>query len=85
MKFLSEIFSLQAKTGASVFCTSRFIPEIMREFETVACPSLEIRATKEDVQTYLDAHIPQLPPFVRHNTQLQDEIKTEIGKVVDGM
>ena len=32
-KFLSEIFNLQAKTGANLFATSRFIPEIMKEFE----------------------------------------------------
>jgi hypothetical protein len=32
-KLLSEIFSLQAKTGASLFGTSRFIPEIIKEFE----------------------------------------------------
>lgn len=39
---LSEIFSLQAKTGANLFSTSRFIPEVTKEFE--GSISIEIRA-----------------------------------------
>ena len=40
-KFLSEVFNLQDKTGASLFTTPRFIPEITKEFEGAI--SLEIR------------------------------------------
>jgi hypothetical protein len=80
---LSEIFSLQAKTGVSLFATSRFIPEIMKEFE--GCISLEIRASEEDVQRYLDGHMSQLPPFISGKPGLQETIKTEITKAVDGM
>jgi Cdc6-like AAA superfamily ATPase len=32
-RFLSEIFGLQAKTGANLFATSRFIPEIKKELK----------------------------------------------------
>ena len=32
-KLLSEMLNLQAKTGANIFATSRFIPEITNEFE----------------------------------------------------
>ena len=46
-RFLSEIFNLQAKTGINIFSTSRFIPEIMKEFEGSIL--LEIRASSEDV------------------------------------
>jgi hypothetical protein len=46
-KLLSEIFSLQSKTGLNVFATSRFIPEIMKGFED--CVSLEIRAGDDNV------------------------------------
>jgi Cdc6-like AAA superfamily ATPase len=80
---LSEIFKLQAKTGASLFATSRFIPEIMKEFE--GSISLEIRASDEDVRKYLEGHISWLPSFVLRNLDLQEEIKTEIIKAVDGM
>lgn len=82
-RFLSEIFNLQAKTKANLFVTSRFIPEIMREFE--GCVSLEIHASDEDVRRYLDGHMSQLPSFVLRSLDLQEEIKTAIIKTVDGM
>jgi Cdc6-like AAA superfamily ATPase len=82
-KFLSEIFNLQVKTGVNLFTTSRFIPEIIREFEESI--SLEIRASSEDVQRYLDGHMSQLPVFVLRSLDLQEEIRTTITKAVDGM
>ena len=80
---LSEIFNLQAKTAVSIFVTSRFIPEIEREFERGLL--LEIRASDEDVQRYLDSHMFQLPSFVSNNLDLKEEIKTAIVNAVDGM
>jgi hypothetical protein len=82
-KFLLEVFKLQNKTGTNIFATSRFIPEIMKEFE--GSISLEIRARHEDVQRYLDAHMFELPLCVSRNRALQDTIKAEIIKAVDGM
>jgi Cdc6-like AAA superfamily ATPase len=82
-RFLSEIFNLHAKTGANLFTTSRFIPEIVKEFK--GCLSLEIRASNEDVKRYLDGHMSQLPSFVLANFGLQREIKAAIAQAVDGM
>jgi Cdc6-like AAA superfamily ATPase len=82
-RFLSEIFILQANTGANFFATSRFIPEIIKDFE--GCISLEIRASDGDVQRYLDGHMSMLPSFVSRSLDLQEEIKTEIIKAVNGM
>jgi NACHT domain len=82
-KLLSEIFNIQAKTGANFFATSRFIPEIIKDFK--GSVSLEIRAHDEDVRRYLDGHMSLLPSFVLRSRDLQEEIKTEIIKVVDGM
>jgi hypothetical protein len=82
-KLLSEIFNLQARTGAYFFATSRFIPEIGKEFE--GSISIEIRASDDDVQRYLDGHMSQLPACVSRSSDLQEEIKTEITKAVDGM
>ena len=82
-KFLSDIFNLQAKTKANLFATSRLIPDITDEFR--GSPSLEIRANDGDVRRYLDGHMSQLRSFVSRNPKLQDEIKTEIVKAVDGM
>jgi hypothetical protein len=82
-KFLSEIFNLQAKSGASLFVTSRFIPEVTEKFK--GCPSREILASDEDVRRYLDGHMSPRRAFLRENSELQDEIKTKIVKATKGM
>jgi hypothetical protein len=81
-KFLSEIFSLQAKTRTNFFATSRPIPDIEKEFK--GYPSCEILASDEDVRRYLDGHMSQLPGFVSKRQDLQEEIKTEILQAVKG-
>jgi hypothetical protein len=82
-RLLSEIFSLQSMKGANLFVTSRFIPEITEKFG--GSLSLEVRAIDEDVERWMDGHMSQLPSFVRGNQDLQQEIKTEIVKAIDGM
>ena len=82
-RFLSEIFSLQANQGANLFATSRFIPEITTRFQGNI--SLEIRANKEDIESYLEAHMRHLSSFDDWNRQLRDEIKVAIADAVDGM
>lgn len=81
-QFLSELFSLQAATQASIFATSRFIPEITERFTSLV---LEIRASGDDICRYLDGHISRLPGFVDRDSVLQEEIKASIVTAVDGM
>ena len=81
MRLLSEIFSLQAKTGANLFVTSRFIPEIMKKFEGIIV--LEIRASDEDVSRYVEGRMSQ--SIISEYPGLQDTIRTEIVKAADGM
>jgi hypothetical protein len=82
-KFLQAVFNLQLTYGANIFATSRFNPEIATKFS--ASMSVEIRARDDDVRTYLEGQMGQLPSFVKRNRQLQDEIKTKISDAVDGM
>ena len=82
-KFLSEIFKLQVKSGASLFATSRFISEVTEKFK--GCPSQEILASDEDVRKYLDDHMSPRRAVLRENLKLQDEIKTKIVKATKGM
>ena len=82
-RLLSEIFSLQAKTEANFFATSRPTPYIEREFK--GCISLEILASDEDIRRYLDGHMSQLPEFVLKRPDLQEEIKTKIAGAAEGM
>ena len=81
--FLKEMLNPQTETEVNIFATSRFIPEVVKAFEGKA--SLEIRASKEDVQKYLDENLSQLPPYVQMSKPLQNEIKAECGRAVDGM
>ncbi|KAF3393739.1 putative ankyrin repeat protein [Penicillium rolfsii] len=80
---LSELLSLQTECGANIFVTSRYVPDVVKKFE--ANISVEIRARDHDVQRYLDGNLSQLPAFVTSSPELQDEIKTEIVRAVDGM
>jgi hypothetical protein len=81
MTFLTEIFSLQAKTGAKLFATSRFVPDINEKFKGTII--LEIRAHDEDVRQYLDGRISRSGQKLLETHR--EEIKTEITKAVDGM
>jgi predicted ATPase len=82
-ELLSELFDLQAKYQTNLFATSRFLPENDETFKSSI--RLEIRASEQDVQKYLDGHLSLLPKFVRDNPELKNEVKCEITKAVDGM
>lgn len=82
-RFISNIFNLQAKTGAKLFTTSRPILDIEKQFKGYL--SCEILASDEDVRRYLDGHMSQLPTFILSRPKLQEEIKTEIVRAVEGM
>ncbi|KAL7948570.1 hypothetical protein V8C42DRAFT_254682 [Trichoderma barbatum] len=82
-KFIKNIFTLQAACGANIFATSRFIPEITREFN--GSMALEIRAKRADILEYLKGHMWRLPSFIRSNPELQDRIIAVISDDADGM
>jgi Cdc6-like AAA superfamily ATPase len=82
-RLLTELFHLEAKSGANLFATSRFIPEIEKLF--CKSVSLEIRASKEDIETYLERQMRLLLSFDDWSLPLQREIKTRISDAVDGM
>lgn len=81
---ISELFEIQKQSAINIFATSRFVPEIVNQFKDCS-KWLEIRASYDDVDRYLTAHMDQLRSFVRRNPSLQGEIKTEILTAVDGM
>lgn len=82
-RLLEHIFKIQSYTTAALFVTSRFLPEITAIFKKEM--SIEIRASADDVRKYLDTRITELSRCVLRNSALQDNIKTEIVKAVDGM
>lgn len=77
------MFKVQANSKINIFATSRFIPEINEKFEGSIL--LEIQANEHDVRRYLDSHMFKLPGFVSRSQELQEEIKTEITQILNGM
>jgi hypothetical protein len=47
--------------------------------------SLEIRASKEDIQKYIEGYMGKLPSFVKEDQELRFEIATGIADAVDGV
>lgn len=83
-RFLTEIFKLQNKTPLNLLVTSR-PQEIAARFNR--CTSLEIRATAQDIQLYLDDQILQWEQS--HNKPmskgLRDKVKADITTATEGM
>lgn len=84
-RLLKEIFSLRESrmTVTSLFVTSRFTRDAAEAFRGI--PTLEIRATEEDLQGYLSQQIAQLPVWVLTSPALQMEIMEKITAAADGM
>lgn len=81
-QLLVDLVELQAKTGANLLLTSRLIPEIGRDFE--GSMSLEIHATDQDLNTYLDSRLAHIWTLdVPRN--LENQIRTSIIDAADGM
>jgi hypothetical protein len=82
-RILVHLFDLQTKCRVNFLVTSRHIPEITTKFH--GKPSLEIIASQEDIERYLEGHIGQLSCSEDWDTALKYEIKVEIAKAVNGM
>ncbi len=82
---LSEIRRIQQSFNVNVLATSRFIPEIVDYFRSIGSINLEVSASREDVERYIDGNMMRLPSFVQRSLKLQADIKTSISVSVDGM
>lgn len=82
-QFLHQIRLLQAKIDLRLLATSRSIPEIENEFESM--PSLEIRANDADVKQFVMGQVYRLPNCIQRDAVLQQTVRDEIVEAVDGM
>ncbi|CAG9980499.1 unnamed protein product [Clonostachys byssicola] len=80
-KLLNAVEELQEEGNLRVFITSRSIPEIMERFEPESM--LEIRASREDLQQYLD-HV-SWRAWIRRDENLTTQIKNGVADAADGM
>lgn len=91
-RFLDTIFNFQSECNVNIFATSRFIPEITERFNGM--PTLEIRASREDVTRYLRDNLSILPCFVsrrqdyrkrsRSNSEIPVKRLIETGMISSG-
>ncbi|KAL4782320.1 ankyrin repeat-containing domain protein [Aspergillus varians] len=81
--FLRELVRLQSEVGFSLLATSRPDMEIAAHFEQGV--SVEIQASKEDIQYYVDVRMDDLPSFVRKRPRLQQCIKDCITEAAKDM
>jgi hypothetical protein len=83
-RLLSEVFSLQDQTEVNLFATSRSISEITSQFDGCICK--EIRAQDNDILRYINGRIPKLlRSHISKYPQVQDTIRSDILRAVDGM
>ncbi|KAK2745972.1 ankyrin repeat protein [Colletotrichum kahawae] len=82
-ELLKTVLGLSTTANVNILATSRHIPEIESYFDDA--PSVEIRATDEDVMEFLDGHMHKLPQAVRKSNELQSEVKRSIVRAVQGM
>jgi hypothetical protein len=83
---LSTLLGLQSGSGSKVniFVTSRpGISDIAERF--AGHPSLEILASRQDIERYLEGHMGELHRVVKSGQDLRREIITTIVDAVDGM
>jgi hypothetical protein len=63
--------------------TSRFIPDVVSEFETAL--RLEVQASDEDVKRFVAGQIYRLPKCIQRDTTLQELVQDKIIEAVNGM
>jgi Cdc6-like AAA superfamily ATPase len=81
--FISKLRTLTTSNTVNLLVTSRPNSVIMHEFQQGI--QLEIRASVEDVQRYLEGQMHRLPRCILKDKHLQEEIINGINEVVDGM
>jgi hypothetical protein len=82
-QLLRELRSLQADNDVRLLFTSRHITEVAELLNSD--PSLEIRATQDDVMKYIDGQMHRLPRCIRLDEKLRELVRTEVARAVDGM
>jgi hypothetical protein len=85
VNFMEMLFGIIKKTDANLLATSRFVATVEAMFAKKSSHSREIQAVPADLDRYVDGNVHKLPPFVLHNSALQEVIKQEIVQAASGM
>ncbi|KAM0262478.1 hypothetical protein ACHAQJ_001732 [Trichoderma viride] len=82
-RFLSCIFGLRDVVVTNLFATSRYIPDIEKEFQ--GSPKREISAREADIRQYIDSHMIYLPDFLSKRADIKEIVRNKISKAAQGM
>lgn len=74
---------LQENTRVNLIATSRHIPDIKTAF--VGQPCLEISAAPKDLTAYLKDTIHKFPSSIQQDTELHNEIQSQLIDTCQGM
>jgi Cdc6-like AAA superfamily ATPase len=80
-ELIDKLRQLQSKTDVRLLFTSRFVPEIEDDF--ISDSKLEVRASDEDVRTYVQGQLTRLPKCIQR--EIGQEVQDKIAEAVDGM
>ncbi len=80
---IGRLRSLQDLHPFSLMTTSRYIPSLALDFHQPLC--MDIQASPEDIERFVEGHISDLPNCVRRTMGLQEVITSAIVDAVDGM
>lgn len=83
VSLVDALRDLQTSFDVRLLFTSRFIPEIEKQFESDL--HLEIRASEGDVRRFVAAQMPNMPACIRNNEDLKLEVQERIVQAVGGM
>lgn len=83
--FLDHLNTIQANSNVKIMITGRPDPDIIDVMHSGGARFLDIKARDEDVEIYITGRMRKSSGFSRLNENLQQEIKTEITRAVDGM
>jgi len=83
-QLIDKLHELQAGKDVRLLFTSRFIPEITQKFHSEV-PTLEVRASEEDVKRFVVGQIPRMPGCIQRDEELKLAIQNKIVDAADGM
>jgi len=83
-QLIDTLRKLQADTSRlRLLFTSRFISDISQRLQP--CLTLEIRAREEDVTAFVAGQMSRLPPCIRRDKDLENQVMATIILAVEGM
>jgi hypothetical protein len=82
-QLFDNLHDQQTRKDVRLLFTSRSIPEITQKFHSNS--TLEVRASKEDVVSFIIGQIPRLPRCIRRDDDLKFAVQNNIVEAANGM